>query len=355
MGQVTGYALDADGHGVTIDVFVAAPFDRAVDVDARWWQAGGLGLQLGAGGMKLDTPSIAALLGGALAFASPPGRASSIPAPDGARFRVADDEIDAMRTPNAQPAPVVMRFDRSLRGLEVGAPVEFRGIELGNVTAVGTEYDAARGDVTMRVTMALYPDRSGSATCSATASPKPAGTAAHARRARLARQLRVGNPIANRSYVALDMFPNALPVSVDTNHEPIALPTVPGTLDVLRVRMTDIAGTLSRSPLDRMGTDLNAALANTNALFGQLDTELAPRARIALGTARQSFTAAQAMLAQPGADTSNVRRTLTQFARTSSALRALADDLEQHPEWLLPHASGITQPPGEAYPANTAR
>ena len=161
MGQVTGYALDADGHGVTIDVFVAAPFDRAVDVDARWWQAGGLGLQLGAGGMKLDTPSIAALLGGALAFASPPGRASSIPAPDGARFRVADDEIDAMRTPNAQPAPVVMRFDRSLRGLEVGAPVEFRGIELGNVTAVGTEYDAARGDVTMRVTMALYPDRLG--------------------------------------------------------------------------------------------------------------------------------------------------------------------------------------------------
>ena len=358
VGQVTGYALDADGHGVTIDVFVAAPFDRAVDVDARWWQAGGLGLQLGAGGMKLDTPSIAALLGGALAFASPPGRASSIPAPDGARFRVADDEIDAMRTPNAQPAPVVMRFDRSLRGLEVGAPVEFRGIELGNVTAVGTEYDAARGDVTMRVTMALYPDRLGQRYRDVLGNGESEAGKALLRTlvARgLRGQLRVGNPIANRSYVALDMFPNALPVSVDTNHEPIALPTVPGTLDVLRVRMTDIAGTLSRSPLDRMGTDLNAALANTNALFGQLDTELAPRARIALGTARQSFTAAQAMLAQPGADTSNVRRTLTQFARTSSALRALADDLEQHPEWLLPHASGITQPPGEAYPANTAR
>ncbi|MBN3730716.1 MCE family protein [Burkholderia sp. Tr-20390] len=358
VGQVTGYALDADGHGVTIDVFVAAPFDRAVDVDARWWQAGGLGLQLGAGGMKLDTPSIAALLGGALAFASPPGRASSIPAPDGARFRVADDEIDAMRTPNAQPAPVVMRFDRSLRGLEVGAPVEFRGIELGNVTAVGTEYDAARGDVTMRVTMALYPDRLGQRYRDVLGNGESEAGKALLRTlvARgLRGQLRVGNPIANRSYVALDMFPNALPVSVDTNHEPIALPTVPGTLDVLRVRMTDIAGTLSRLPLDRMGTDLNAALANTNALFGQLDTELAPRARIALGTARQSFTAAQAMLGQPGADTSNVRRTLTQFARTSSALRALADDLEQHPEWLLPHASGTTQPPGAAYPANTAR
>ncbi|KAF1038247.1 MAG: Paraquat-inducible protein B [Burkholderia lata] len=358
VGQVTGYALDADGHGVSIDVFVAAPFDRTVGIDARWWQASGLGLRLGAGGMTLDTPSIAALLSGALAFASPPGRASSVAAPDGARFRVADDEIDAMRTPNAPAAPVVMRFDRSLRGLEVGAPVEFRGIELGNVTAVGTEYDAIRGDVTMRVTMALYPDRLGQRYRDVLGNgASEAGKALL--RTLVARglrgQLRVGNPIANRSYVALDMFPHAPPSSVDTNREPIALPTVPGTLDVLRVQMTDIAGTLSRLPLDRIGTDMNAALVSTDALFRQLDTELAPHARIALGTARQSFTAAQTMLVQQGADTSNVRRTLTQFAHTSSALRALADDMEQHPERLLPNALSTTQPAGAAHPANTAR
>lgn len=358
VGEVTGYALDADGHGVSIDVFVAAPFDRAVDIDARWWQASGLGLRLGAGGMKLDTPSIAALLGGALAFASPPGRAPGGAALDGARFRVADDEIDAMRTPNAPAAPVVMRFDRSLRGLEVGAPVDFRGIELGHVTAVGTEYDAARGDVTMRVTMALYPDRLGQRYRDALGNgATEAGKALL--RTLVARglrgQLRIGNPIANRSYVALDMFPNAPPASVDTNREPIALPTVPGTLDVLRVRMTDIAGTLSRLPLDRMGTDLTAALGNTAALFEQLDTELAPQARAALGTARQSFTAAQAMLVQQGADTSNVRRTLMQFARTASALRALSDDLERHPEWLLPNASSAAEPASEAHPANMAQ
>ncbi|WP_244912122.1 intermembrane transport protein PqiB [Burkholderia aenigmatica] len=357
VGQVTGYALDADGHGVSIDVFVAAPFDRAVDVDARWWQAGGLGLRLGAGGMQLDTPSLAALLGGALAFASPPGRATGVAAPDGARFRVADDEIDAMRTPNAPAAPVVMRFDRSLRGLEIGAPVEFRGIELGNVTAVGTEYDAARGDVAMRVTMALYPDRLGQRYRDTLGNgASEAGKALL--RTLVARglrgQLRVGNPIANRSYVALDMFPHAPPASVDTHREPIVLPTVPGTLDVLRVQMTDIAGTLSRLPLDRMGTDLNAALVNTDALFKQLDTELAPHARAALGTARQSFTAAQAMLAQQGANTSNVSLTLTQFARTSRALRALAGDLEQHPEWWRPHASSTTRPAGAAHPANSA-
>ncbi|WP_236654984.1 intermembrane transport protein PqiB [Burkholderia pyrrocinia] len=358
VGQVTGYALDADGHGVSIDVFVAAPFDRYVDVDARWWQAGGIGLRLDAGGMKLGTPSIAAMLAGALAFASPPGRASIVAAPDGKRFRVADDEIDAMRTPNAPAAPVVMRFDRSLRGLDVGAPVDFRGIELGNVTAVGTEYDAARGDVTMRVTMALYPDRLGQRYRDVLGNgDTDAGKALL--RTLVARglrgQLRVGNPIANRSYVALDMFPHAPPASVDTNREPIALPTVPGTLDVLRVQIADIAGTLSRLPLDRIGTDLNAALVNTNTLFTQLDTELAPHARDALGIARQTFTAAQAMLRQEGAGTSNLHRTLTQFARTSRALRALAGELEQHPEWVLPNASSTTPPADAPHPASAAR
>ncbi|WP_239511379.1 MlaD family protein [Burkholderia sp. JP2-270] len=358
VGQVVGYTLDADGRGVSIDVFVAAPLDRYVDVDARWWQAGGLGLRLDAGGMKLGTPSIAALLAGALAFAAPPGRTSNVAAPDGARFRVADDEIDAMRTPNAPAAPVVMHFDRSLRGLDVGAPVDFRGIELGNVTAVGTEYDAARGDVTMRVTIALYPDRLGQRYRDVLGNgDTDAGKALL--RTLVARglrgQLRVGNPIANRSYVALDMFPHAPPASVDTNRTPIVLPTVPGTLDVLRVHIADIAGTLSRLPLDRMGTDLNAALMRTNALFAQLDTELAPHARDALGTARQTFTAAQAMLAQQGATTSDLHRTLTQFARTSSALRAFAGDLEQHPEWLRPNASGAMQPGDAQHPASTAR
>ncbi|WP_322022455.1 intermembrane transport protein PqiB [Burkholderia sp. BCC1977] len=347
VGQVTGYALDPDGHGVSIAVFVAAPFDRYVDADARWWQAGGVGLRLDAGGMKLGTPSLAALLAGGLAFAAPPGRTAIVAAPDGAHFRVADDEIDAMRTPNAPAAPVVMRFDRSLRGLDVGAPVDFRGIELGRVTAVGTEYDPQRGNVTMRVTMALYPDRLGQRyrDVLGNGDSEAGKTLLRTLVARgLRGQLRVGNVIANRSYVALDLFPNAPPASVDTNRLPIALPTVPGTLDVLRVQIAEIAGALSRLPLDRTGMRVNAALARTAALFAQLDTELAPHARDALVAARRAFAAAQATLGQEGASASNVHGALTQFTRTSSALRALAGDLEHHPEWLLPGNAGDAQP-----------
>ncbi len=102
-----------------------------------------------------------------------------------------------------------------------------------------------------------------------------------------------------------------------------------------------------RSPLDRAGMRANAALANTAALFAPLDTELAPHARGTLAAARQAFTAAQATLGHEGASASNVPRALTQFIRTSStssALRALAGDLERHLEWLPPGTTGDTRP-----------
>ena len=34
-----------------------------------------------------------------------------------------------------------MNFNQSLRGLSVGAPVDFRGIVLGSVTGIGMQYD----------------------------------------------------------------------------------------------------------------------------------------------------------------------------------------------------------------------
>ncbi|MFX5734460.1 MlaD family protein, partial [Acinetobacter baumannii] len=58
-------------------------------------------------------------------------------------FQLASDEADAMREPDGAPLTVVMRFNQSLRGLSVGAPVDLRGIALGNVTDIGIEYDEA--------------------------------------------------------------------------------------------------------------------------------------------------------------------------------------------------------------------
>src|SRR6201999_1219739 len=42
VGQVTAFELDKDGSGVTLHIFVNAPYDRYVNADSRFWQAGGI-------------------------------------------------------------------------------------------------------------------------------------------------------------------------------------------------------------------------------------------------------------------------------------------------------------------------
>jgi len=338
VGQVVGFSLDKDGTGVTVEVFVNSPYDQYVGTNSRWWHASGVDLRLDSSGLKLNTQSLATVIVGGVAFQSPPGQAVGQAAPDDAVFRLASDESSAMREPDGPPLSVVMNFNQSVRGLSPGATVDFRGIELGEVTRIGVEYDPKARNFTMPVTMNLYPDRLGQQFRDAIARGGPTagmellGTlVAHGLRG----QLRTGNLLTNQLYVALDIFPNAPRASLDMRHAPLVLPTVPNTLEELQLQVADIAKKIDKIPFDEISQNLNGTLKNANNLFKQLDTELAPQARDTLAAARQTFGAAQATLQQDSPLQSDMHQALNQLTQTLQSLNALADYLERHPESLL--------------------
>ncbi|GLU33341.1 MlaD family protein [Trinickia caryophylli] len=338
VGRVVGYRLAKNGAGVAIDVFVEAPYDGYVRAGTRWWHASGIGVRLDSSGMTLDTQSVAAVLTGGLAFGSPAGQAATGPVENGARFPLAEDVAAAMRAPDGPEASVVMRFDQSVRGLQVGAAVDFRGVELGHVTAIGIEYDPRRGQFTMPVTMALFPDRLGARYRQAIPRGDTAAGKALLRRlvARgLRGQLRTGNVLTNQRYIALDVFPDAPRAEVDMRRTPLELPTVPNTLEELQMQLASIARKLDRVPFDEIGSRLSETLSTANHLFAQLDTELAPQARDTLAAAREAFGSAQATLQQDSPLQSDMHRALVQLTRTLQTLDELADYLQRHPEALV--------------------
>ena len=55
-----------------------------------------------------------------------------------------------------------MRFDQSIRGLAVGALVDFSGITLGNVTSINLDFDPETKRFYSVVDATLYPERLGS-------------------------------------------------------------------------------------------------------------------------------------------------------------------------------------------------
>ena len=54
---------------------------------------------------------------------------------------------------------VVMFFDGSVGGLQVGAPVTFRGVAIGEVSKIQIVYEAAKQEFRIPVAAELYPDR----------------------------------------------------------------------------------------------------------------------------------------------------------------------------------------------------
>lgn len=111
VGQVTAYDIDADGKGVTLHIFVNAPFDKFVARGTRFWNASGIDLKLDANGLKVDTQSLLTVALGGIAFQTPE-EADHEPAASDAQFQLVRNETAALKDPEHLSQTVVMYFHR---------------------------------------------------------------------------------------------------------------------------------------------------------------------------------------------------------------------------------------------------
>ena len=74
VGQVEAHRLAPNGNGVLIHVRIGHEYAPLVRKDSVFWNASGIGMELGLTGAKIRTESMAAILGGGVAFATPDGR-----------------------------------------------------------------------------------------------------------------------------------------------------------------------------------------------------------------------------------------------------------------------------------------
>lgn len=335
VGQVTATSPASDGNGFTIDVFVEAPYHRYVVTDSRWWNVGGGHMRLDDRGFTLGVQSVTAMLHGGIAFQSSTAQAASTVAPAGTQFELAEDARAADASPGSAPAPVMMRFAQSLRGLSVGATVNFRGLELGEVTNIEASRITEDGSATFLVHMNLYPDRLGQAFRE---SPEQQDVTAGKALLRklvsdgLRGQLRTGNLLSNQLYVALDLFPNAPPVRLNLNRSPIELPTVPNTLDALQAEIGAMLRTLDRAPFGPIGVELSRSFVQARRLFKRTDEQLSPQRRGALAAARALIDHAESSLDAAPSEQADLETTRLQLMQARDALEAVSDVLDRHPE-----------------------
>jgi len=161
VGQVASYQLDQDGKSLTVKAFVQAPYDQFVNPDTRFWHASGIDLSLSATGLSVQTQSVLSILIGGIAFETATTNRILPVAEANTVFTLFKDRAEAFNPPPRSPQTYQLVFKDSVRGLAAGAPVEFRGIPIGEVTAIRAQIDLKTFEFSVPVTIHLDPQRLG--------------------------------------------------------------------------------------------------------------------------------------------------------------------------------------------------
>lgn len=337
VGRVSAVALNSDGRGTTLKVFVEAPYDRFVTDDARFWNASGVDVQVNSEGIHVQTESVSTILAGGIAFEPLPGSTLATPAREDMRFVLARDRSAALMPPDGVPESYVLNFSQSLRGLARGAAVDFRGITIGEVAAINIVYDRKAGRYEFPIRINIYPQRLQSRYANAASRPDLQSHALVARMISqgLRAQLRTASLVTGQRYIALDFFPHAPGVAAHPELTPMPLPTLPGDLDQLEASLVSVAQKLDRLPLERIGEDADGTLGSLNELLGQVSADVVPEAKSALGQARTTLLQTQQALSPDAALQTDLGNALKSIGRAADSLKILADYLDRHPEALI--------------------
>ena len=248
----------------------------------------------------------------------------------------------------------VSYFPGAVDGLQVGAPVTFKGVKVGQVTDIKVTLDARDDTVRIPVSWDLERDRIAlmgisEAELAEVQAKRGKGDRPltqilikHGLRA----QLQLQSFVTGQKIIQLDFFPDT-PIDLVGGDREEKVPEFPTT----ESSTEKLTKTIMNLPIDELFTDARNALQGIDRLARNIDSQVVPAVDQLLGNLdRQTLPAARATLNQATetlasySEGSRVNyelgNTLKEAAGAARALRVLADYLERHPEALVQGKGG---------------
>lgn len=160
VGQLDVPVLSDTGDSTTVEAFINAPYDKFLTTDSRFWNMSGFSVSLGPSGLSLNVASLGALLTGGVAFDNVVSGGE--PVTDTTVFSLFESETTARESVFTQlsenSVTMAVIFTESVRGLNSGALVEYRGLRVGQVSSIGAFIDRSAGQNAVRLRALLKID-----------------------------------------------------------------------------------------------------------------------------------------------------------------------------------------------------
>ena len=267
----------------------------------------------------------------------------------------------------------IMYFDTSVKGLNVGSPVNFRGVPIGAVTDIQLQFDVKDLKIKIPVFVELYPER-----ISVIEGERNIKNISRLIEKGLRAQLKMQSLITGQLMIELDFYNNK-PAVFAGDGKIQEIPTIPSSLDELsrtlaNIPFEQIAEKLTKSiegieriinspELGTTLTSISVAIKDIQTLVRNVDDKIGPltkeygalasnaneeldkvSAAVAkmLDAAEKASDQANRLMVKTSDVTSanspivyELTRSLQDLSSAARSLRTMSDTISQHPESLL--------------------
>lgn len=275
VGRVESLTFDPESQRIRYVIFIDAPYHSLVDSSVRFWDVSGITVKAGAEGFRVSTGSLETILLGGITFGTAPGLGPGNPVAHNTEFRLFTSYDAILESPFEQRTYYIAAFDQSLKGLSPGAPVEYRGIQVGEVERILVKElfnkklqpgQKVRGDP-IPVLMYLEPGR-----ISMPDAEESLDSLRNIVRQGVANGLRAslatGSLLSGAKVVEIEFYDDVPAAEVGEFEGYKTIPTIASGIGQLEHRISTLLDKLNSLPLE-------ATVSSVNHTLGELDQSLA--------------------------------------------------------------------------------
>ena len=275
VGQIDSIELSEDFTSVEIKAFIESPYDQLINKNSNFWNVSGITAELSANGISVQLQSLESLISGGIAFDSPVQREDDAFDLSETVFRLYENKQSVGQVTYANKEYYILNFDQSIRGLSVGAPVDYRGIEIGRVVSIDVQYDEQDDEVYIPVLVEIEPGRAGLDNEEGKKSTEEEledyqkllneGFRA---------KLQTGNFLTGQLFVSIDFFANADPVEAKYFNGYPEIPTISTDLGEITNNVSEILQKVNKLEIEKLVENVNLAVTDLRELIGDTDNKI---------------------------------------------------------------------------------
>ena len=344
--------MDADGRRIVYEAFVREEYQALVRENTKFWNTSGVDISAGVDGFKIRTPSIQAMIAGGVSFSVNENEEPGEMVSDGSIFELHDDAEHANSSIFEPTLQVLLLFDQSVRGLNVSAPVEYRGIRIGRVKSIS--FDFVREKENQKVPVLVELD-SGllRATGEEILPEDELPRLEEGIRNGLRATLKIGSLLTGAMFVDFDYYPEETIENLTYKGDYPVVPTLASGFAQIEVKLASILEKIDALPTDEMVAQITNAARETATTISE--------AKLALKQIEKAAAAARETMANPefkklpadlrkslatldksvssigpdGAIQGDLLRTLDELRSAMRSMEALSDTIKDRPNSLL--------------------